>query len=90
MAVTLAMAGGGELPVAGSDMLGHLFFKDLFQNSFDAFWEAGFYISLHDLLTLFLGQVSPSSLGHEFPMLPYKACLKMVFGYNFGNLLEVG
>jgi hypothetical protein len=39
--------------------------EDLLQYGLDAFWDSGFYVSLHGLVELFLGQVF---------LLPHSTC----------------
>jgi hypothetical protein len=60
----LAAPGGGELSVAGFEVLGHLFFEDLLQHRLHALADPGLYVQIHVVLKLLLlcGQVSPFSL----------------------------
>jgi len=55
---------GGELPVAGLEVLGHLLLEYLFEDGLDALVDSGLYVQLHVMLELMLlrGQVSPFSL----------------------------
>src|SRR5215218_4388542 len=64
--IALAAPGGGELPVASLQMLGHLLLEDLLEDGLDAFAHPGLHVPFDGLLKLFLrGQVLTSSLNPQ-------------------------
>jgi hypothetical protein len=67
VAVALSSPGGGELPVAGFEVLSHLLLENLFKDGLHALADSGLYIQLHVMLELVLlrGQVSPFSLNPQ-------------------------
>src|SRR5215203_4756147 len=54
VAVTLTSPGGGELPVTGLQMLGHLLLEDLFEDGLHALAEPGLHVQHHVMLELVL------------------------------------
>lgn len=58
MSVALPLAGGGELSVAGLQVLGHLLFEDFLEDGLYALADPSFDVQLHGLLELIvMGQV---------------------------------
>ena len=56
----------GELPVAGFEVLAHLFLENLFEDCLHALADSGLHVQFHVMLELvFRGQVSPSSLNPQ-------------------------